>query len=180
MTTEETDITPAGASRRDMLKKAAVAGAAVTWAAPAVQILGSGAAGAQTGPGSVCPGCIDITDFDQTNRNANGLVNLVAVTNSTCGTCNVVGPDASYAWDEDEVLNNLVVVGLLNDTVQYDIQNFAQPASVTFSVTATVVCRCATCQNNQSFTCFRRETASWNADGSAAGVTSNTSCPNCN
>lgn len=58
-----------GLGRRDMLKKAAVAGAVAVWATPAVQTIGS-VAGAQTG--SDCTGCIRRFFIDASSAQSTG------------------------------------------------------------------------------------------------------------
>ena len=164
MDTEMTDTTSADFSRRDMLKKAAVAGAVVAWAAPAVQVIGSGVAGAQTGPGSVCPGCVDVNSFTITDVDAGGNMNITANAAGTCGTCTVVGASINYSWSIGTLVN-ATDAGNLTNNQQFNVINPGQAASAAFTVTVTRTCRCATCQNNQVFTCTRGGTANWNAAG---------------
>jgi hypothetical protein len=56
--TEDEGISPPGGSRRDFLRKSAIAGGTVVFAAPVIQTIGMKAAGAQTisphGPGDEC------------------------------------------------------------------------------------------------------------------------------
>ena len=91
----ESEIEDTSVSRRDAIKKAAVAGAVVAWGTPVVSAIGSGGAFAQAGP-SNCPGCIDgvvdATSFsagmetdDTTGNGNNGFVQAVNA-RGTCGT----------------------------------------------------------------------------------------------
>lgn len=86
----DTEMNENNVSRRDAIKKAAVAGAVVAWGTPAVSAIGSGAAFAQVGP-SFCPGCIDgvvdNADFGSSMENSGGIGQNGEVQSNPTGTC---------------------------------------------------------------------------------------------
>lgn len=183
----EPTVEEQGISRRDALKKAAVAGAAVAWAAPAVQMLGSGAAGAQTF-GSTCAGCVVSFNFNTIGSDrVDGIpLNIGTVFTFDCPGGTPV--DVTYEWTTSNAVNcsGFPASGGTGEGIggQYgpvtDTGNTS--ARIDFTCAATFTCRCFQ-QQTSTYTCTATGSASWPAPpqgpgayGSASGTHSCAPC----
>lgn len=125
-----------GVSRRDALKKAAVAGAVVAWATPAVQLVGAGGAHAQAG--SACAGCLSATLGRGLGQS--GQVSASAFGFGGCAVGCAAGA-VSYSWNIDAQFGLFVPGAVLNtDTFQCPRLNLVDPTTATLTVTVSMTC----------------------------------------
>ena len=148
-------------TRRDALKKAAVAGAAVAWAAPTVQFLGQGVAGAQAF-GSTCPGCLVSFDFNTTGSDPEdgNPLNIGRTFTATCIGGNPTTPaSVSTAWTTSGASNCTFPANGTGTGIS-GVHSGSGTASVDFTCTITFTCRCFQ-QQSSVYSCTSTGSASW-------------------
>ncbi len=172
-----TDTIDPSVRRRDVLKKAGIAGGALVWAVPTVQAVSGGIAGAQ---GSTCPSCANVRDLDPGGGLGLPDVDVVADITGGCGPgCTI---SVTRVWTATSQVNITLNTGAASGTPGANtlaglIGTCASAASARVTFTLTVSCTGGA--GTVSSTCLRTEDVAWPAGcgNPGTGTLVTTNCP---
>lgn len=143
MANESGDQAVEGQSRRDLLKKGAIAGGVAIWGAPVIQTIVAGPAAAASG---YCrTSVVNITDLAVAGPT--GLparrYTFSALGTVTCDTCNTVANSDKYLWDVTNATNAFWVDHITNTftVTRVDVTSCAVAASWRVKLTRSIQCK---------------------------------------